>query len=73
MECAATSMCLPTLISDIDVAVTNNFTLLVLSTWDLFACFCTHPVLERSMGHTRKPTPLFINSFRLYNVFQTLE
>ena len=54
MECAATSMC----ISDINVAIVN-FSHLVLSTHELFACFCTHcthHVLERSMEHTHKPS-----------------
>ena len=38
------------LFSDIRLAVVN-FALSALSTQELFACFCTHHVLERSMGH----------------------
>ena len=46
------------LISDINVAVVN-FALLVLSTHELFACFCTHHVLERSMEHTFSFSSIF--------------
>lgn len=63
MECAATSVC----ISDINVAIVN-FSLLVLSTHELFACFCTHcthHVLERSMEHTHKPSLFSFSSIFL--------
>lgn len=52
------------LIPDINLAVVN-FALLVLSTHELFACFCTHHVLERSMEHPHKPSLFSFSSIFL--------